>query len=647
MRRALPLLALAVTLAAPAAAQSSDPIDAFVARSDWAVRRTLPLPLSPNGHELADALLKPLAKPQAPVAAAERAALVAEADALLANRVTLLAGYPAQDLGTRIDWFRTPGGDLQWPTHLSRHAWLKPLARAYQVTGDERYARHLVAVLLDWQARFPLGAKGLDWTWKTPPGGGGEISGEGLMPGYFDGPWTSLSAHVRVENWLEMLPEIAASPALDNRAVAILLESLMGPHRRLLLDFPRDHTANQFLGVGAGLVQLSIDLSTLSGGAEAQAAGLARVTRYAREQIYPDGSVAEVSPNYGIAALGRLSETLRRMRAQPWISVAPVICERLAKAVRYYALIADPAGRSPRIAKGGAPVFDTLRTLNADARDPEAAWVLSGGREGTQPALDHGFDWAGHYVMRSSWRPDATWLFFEPGSRGTGHADLATLNVQLIANGQALLADPGFFSYSNVGDDGAMAAYLKSTAAHNAATVDGVGQVHRAAGAPRGPNTAATDHHWQDGTTTASADGRYVFDLPGGPVTHDRGVVFHKSGRRVGIVDRFTGGAAHRYDIYWQAPPEARVRVRGRTVRIETPRAIATLRFTGDRPLAITTARGARNPLSGWYSAGYGELTPTTTIRLSMTGAGATLRTDIAVAVKAGLPPLELAPARE
>ncbi len=559
--------------------------------------------LRPDGHELALVFLKPLAKgPQTADGAAAP---------LLNNRVGLL-GYPSEAMGEPFDWFRAPKQDLQWPTHLSRHYYLMPLARSYAATGEEKYAAHMVHILINWVNTFPLGAKGLKWSWKTAPGTPGETSGQGLMPDYVDGPWTSLSAEARTHSWLSLLPLVAGSQSMTNEVTATLLNCLLGPHRRLMLDFPRSGTANQFVALGAALIKMGAELPDFTGAEECRRVGLERMTQFAKASVYEDGSVAECSPNYGIGSVGRLSD----------MAVEPA---RVRAALRYYTFIMDPLGRSPRIAKGGGKVIPQLKKLNDTVKDPEVAWVLSQGAEGMAPAhQNYGYNWAGHFVMRSGWKPEDAWLFFDAGPRGAGHHDRAQLGIQLVAGGAPLLVDPGYYTYSTSGKEGDMARYLNSTAAHNAGMVDGEGQISFAPGKGAASNTSAGVYGWSDGPQVVRAKGSYTLGYGEKgriPVVHKRQVAFTRATGEFTVDDAFSGEGAHTYEVLWQAPPNAKVEIAQRRVTIRAAQVTAVLEFASEAELRITQA-------GGWYSEHYGQLEPATTIRVAFDGQGS-LKTTI------------------
>jgi len=630
--------------AATRVAGASSPVDDFTALLNASGRRKLaaaagpPEKLRADGYEFAHVFLKSLTqerlvKNQTP-GEGGTGTLEERTEEVMRNRISLLGGYPVQDLGFPYDWFRAPQEDWQWPTHLARHAYLMPLALMYQASGEERYAQRLADVLVDWVHKFPLGGAGLKWTWKTRPGAGAQASGEGLFLTYVDGPWTALSAHARVQTWLGLLALIADARAMNNQTTALLLSSLLTDHRQVMLDFPRTGTANQFLSVGTALIRLGLWLPDFECAEECRREGIRRVAQFATEDVYPDGSVAECSPNYGLGSVRGVLETKKELEEHGYTAPA-ILGERVRAAAHYYATIADPLGRSPRIAKGGDSIRAALHELNQSVADAEVAWVASGGTEGKRPAqLNYGYNWAGHFVMRSGWEPNDTWMFFEPGPRGAGHHDKAQLSLQLVSHGIALLTDPGYYSYSSVGEEGRMANYLASTFAHNTAIVDGMGQRSFPTGKGRAPNSAAGEYHWSDGPERCSAEGAYTYGYGEAgeiAVVHHRRISLLKLSKMFLVEDQFTGEGSHKYEILWQAPPDAQVAVKGRSVSVSTQRAQATLEFESSESLSVTTLSGSREPMGGWYSEHYGELAPANTIYVTSSGRETTVTTRIRV----------------
>ena len=73
------------------------------------------------------------------------------------------------------------------------------------------------------------------------------------------------------------------------------------------------------------------------------------------------------------------------------------------------------------------------------------------------------------------------------GDGGHGHYD--QLAVELYANGQPLVVDPGRYTYAE--EPGGWRRWFKGTAAHNTVTVDELDQTPYRRGKPKGPHSQA------------------------------------------------------------------------------------------------------------------------------------------------------------
>jgi hypothetical protein len=571
-----------------------------------------------EGYEIAQRILRPLSEGRGPLqrdnitsearrAVSNRASL----EALLAHRVSLLGGYSVQDLGVEIDWFRAPREDWQWTTHLSRHYWLKPLAFAWRETKDPRYSQEVVAVLRDWLQKVPFGVPSLRWHNRAAAEADIPASLEGSFHKIGDGPWTSLSAHARVDTWTELFQLIWDAPALNNGSAAVLLNSLLGDHRILMLNHDRRGTANQYMALARSLVGLGLWYPDFVEVQRAEKKGWERAAHFAKTQIYPDGSTAECSPNYSAGSLRMLFDLYERGTATNR-TVPAELRPCIEAGMRYFAAIADPLGRPPRIAKGGGgELRSTVGRINQLVRDPKAAWFAS---------------WAGHAVVRSSWDERATWLFFEPGPRGSGHHDLAQLNLQLVSNGDWLLTDPGFYSYAGFGigpltEDGKMAKWLHSSAAHNVALVDGEGQIRFPKGGKIEANAKPGVYPWTVDGEVVTTGGIYNYGFGNEGqirVEHERLLRFDRAADTVEVADTFSGEGKHTVALHWQCDPRAQVAVEntaeGVAVTVRMPN--ATLKILPQvsnplaiaKPLTVRVVRGEREPYGGWFSASYGKL---------------------------------------
>jgi hypothetical protein len=111
-----------------------------------------------------------------------RTSILAYADAILRGEYPLM-GYGSPQLGTEPDWqcdwvsgktwplknsgniriVRHDGSDVKAPWELSRLQWSPVVAKAYVLTGDQKYREALRSLLTNWIVANPLG-KGVNWT---------------------------------------------------------------------------------------------------------------------------------------------------------------------------------------------------------------------------------------------------------------------------------------------------------------------------------------------------------------------------------------------------------------------------------------------------------------------------------------------------
>ena len=89
-----------------------------------------------------------------------------------------------------IDWTYMPADDPEFVWQFNRHRFFMTLGQAYQMTGDEKYARAFMEIAEDWIDQVPLNEK------------------------YAAGPWRSLDTGFRGEYWSKAIWLFHDSPTL-------------------------------------------------------------------------------------------------------------------------------------------------------------------------------------------------------------------------------------------------------------------------------------------------------------------------------------------------------------------------------------------------------------------------------------------------
>ncbi|MDR2900146.1 MAG: heparinase II/III family protein [Treponema sp.] len=357
-----------------------------------------------------------------------------------------------------IDWFCKPGEDSEWTFAFSRHSFLLVLAKAYALTGDEKYITHYTRLVLDWIKAVPL----TDAAKKTT--------------------WRSIEAGLRCENWLKSMMLIKDCKNLPVELFAEM-DACLRIHAEYLVEAHGDFQRLSNWGVLqdrglflAGIYfaeQRYIDLT------------LKRLSDNLRLQVLPDGIHWEQSPQYHAEVLQCfLTVTQAAMRCN--VALPKGFADAVHRMAKALSLWIKPNGR----------LICQSDSDNVDARDVlvQAAVLFSDAELKTlanneffdgniwnmgidaikqyqdMKALPHkprsiAFPQSGNYILRD----ENNFLHMHCGSLGSGHGHADLLHIDLFAHGKDILIDSGRFSYV----DSAIRHELKSPAAHNTITVDG------------------------------------------------------------------------------------------------------------------------------------------------------------------------------
>ena len=439
----------------------------------------------------------------------EAGAAVARAGRVLEGRFDLL-GLEGLDFGSPIDWHLEPvarvraprghwsridfldpevSGDKKFVWELSRHQFFQTLGRAYWRTGDGRYAEGFARLADEWMAANPPKA-GLNWA-------------------------SSLEVAFRTISWLWALHFFKHSEHLTPPLFLRLSKFLYLNGRHLETYLSTYFSPNTHLtGEALGLYYLGTVLPELRAAARWRETGrrilLAELSRHVR----PDGVYFEQATYYHryTADFYLHFALLARANGEAWDArLAP----KLAALLDHLTHLTRPDGTTPFLGDddGGRLVMlderraDDFRATLSDGaallgradykhvagRAAEQTLWLSGaeglGRfdalEAREPErTSRDFPDGGYYVMRDGWGEGADYMLLDCGPHGaeaigSGHAHADALSFVLSARGRTLLVDPGTYTYTGSREERDR---FRSTAAHNALTVDG-----ESSAVPRGP----------------------------------------------------------------------------------------------------------------------------------------------------------------
>ncbi len=503
--------------------------------------------------------------------------------------------YPPQQLGAKIDWETNPVGDYEWPTALNRHGDFAALARAWFHTNDDRYARALEEMLMDWI-------------------GQAKAANIPLRNVY----WSTLNTACRLgDPWPTVWYALRDCDAFSPEARVAMLKSLWHQAEYLM----QNHGGgNWLLTESKALVAAGTLFPEFARAADWKAEGWRRLSNEIREQTYPEGAQFELTPHYHIACIAafRGPVDLAVLNGE---KAPEEYLRRLERMYEYMALVSKPDRCIPMLNDSD---HNDIRSLMRDAnrlfpRD-DFRYLAADGTEGRPPApTSLAFPFAGQYVMRTGWERDALYCVMDAGPYGFGHQHEDKLSLDIHAYGADLVSDPGRFTYAG----GPFGEFFRGSRAHNLILVDGQGQNRRATAREGWVAKEPAPAAW------ISRDGfdyvRARYDEGFGPkndanVTHERAVLFLKPDYWV-VCDFLTPAddREHTYDWLWHFGP-GEAAVVGHQVHFMAQNAGMVVANT--LAAAPAVAKGQENPVQGWVSYWYGKKEPAPASTYTVKAAG-------------------------
>jgi uncharacterized heparinase superfamily protein len=573
--------------------------------------------------------------------------LVAHAEKIVAGRFDLL-GFRDLSFGDPVDWHLEPvagkraplahwsrisyldpsvAGDKKITWELNRHQHFQTLGRAYFVTGDERYAATFAAHINEWMDANPP-KLGINWA-------------------------SSLEVSFRAISWLWALHFFRESPRLTPELFTRILKFLRLHARHLETYLSTYFSPNTHLtGEALGLFYLGTLLPELDGASRWRETGRRVLTEQLARHVRADGTYFEQSSYYHRYTTDFYTHFLLLARAQD-VRVENYIEQKLIALLDHLMLITRPDGTTPlfgdddggrlsmleerrapddfraALSTGAALFARSDYKFIAGRVSEETLWLL--GRRGvaTFDALDAApparesvaFTDAGYFVMRDGWSREANFMLLDCGAHGAdncGHAHADALSFDAAARGRTVLVDPGTYTYTGSND---LRDHFRSTAAHNALTIDG-----ESSSVPNGA------FHWQH---VAHANvrrwtSRARFDYFEGE--HDgyarldgherytRAVLFLKNDYWI-VRDRVRSSGAHRYDLNFHFAA-------GTNARVEEQDDAESVRVAcGDGETLLTLSafghEGVWKVEDDWVSRCYGAREAAPVGRFSSRGEGA------------------------
>lgn len=431
------------------------------------------------------------------------AIVIRKANDITAGRFDLL-GLKQLDFGTPPDWHLEPrsgkktplvhwsrldyldaevAGDKKIVWELNRHQYFMTLGRAYWLTGDELYAKTFVEHLESWMGHNPP-KLGINWA-------------------------SSLEVSFRSISWLWAFEFFKDSPSLTSEVLLRALQYLHVHGRHLETYLSTYFSPNTHLtGEALGLYYLGTMLPEFAEASRWRALGARILIEQLPIHVRPDGVYFEQSSYYHRYTTDFYLHFLLLSRANN---------EELALATNQFTTpqgggllldhlmyITRPDGLTPLFGDddGGRLVMlsesrpnDFRATLSTGAAlfnrpdykfvarelSEETLWLLGpkgcdsfDSLQASEPQQQSvAFKDGGYYVMRDGWSNTSNYLLFDCGPHGQancGHAHADALSFELSTGGEAMLIDPGTYTYTGSAQE---RDWFRGSSAHNTLMIDG------------------------------------------------------------------------------------------------------------------------------------------------------------------------------
>ena len=430
------------------------------------------------------------------------------------------------EIGANPDWLSTAlPTDEEWKIEWYKFYFGLDLAYAFSITGDEKYRSTWTRLVQSWMTQMPVGCDSSD------------------------------IAARRIQNWIYAWNIFSRTgifePDFEDQLVSSLTDQVFRLRHNLTAE--RNHRTLELYALFIAALALPklnhdhlLDFATRE------------LHRNLLTDVRPDGVHREQSTHYHMTALRSFlgaRENARRFALQ----FPAGYDERLEKACEFLLHVQRPDSFIPALSDADTGNYSDLLKLAAliFARS-DFLYAATSGALGLIPAETcRSFSEGGYFIQRSGWGDDKVgfrdekYLVFDCGPLGDGgHGHYDLLNIEVAANAQPLIVDPGRFTYAE--DQSRWRHWFKGTAAHNTVCVDDLDQTAYLRGKPRG---AIAQGRLLERLTTP------CFDMLCGQVRspaydaiHTRRIFFIAAEYWL-IVDSLRALAPHKYDLRFHLSP--------------------------------------------------------------------------------------------
>jgi heparan-sulfate lyase len=399
------------------------------------------------------------------------------ADEALEHKFFAHIGYqPSYFYGDDIDWTYWPVKDNELRWQLHRHKWFTPMARAYRVSGDEKYVKAWIDQLRDWIKKNPYPANTSKRKTIASPGNPDSDEMENLDENARFA-WRPLEVSERInsepEQFLLFLPS-------KNFTTEFLSEFLYNYY--LHCDYiTKNFSAqgNHLLFEAQRLLQAGIFFPEFKDAAQWRKSGIDILNREITVQVYDDGMQFELDPHYHLAAINIFFNALQTADANGYRNEFPQsYINTIEKMILVVMNMSFPDYSLPMFSDNRRTEKSVLiRNFNQWSKvfpgNKRMAYFATEGKKGELPGYtSKAFKTSGFYILRNGWDMKSTAMVLKAGPPAFWHNQPDNGTFDLFINGRSFFFDSGCYVYS--GDDEVLQQrnWFRQTMIHNTLTLD-------------------------------------------------------------------------------------------------------------------------------------------------------------------------------
>jgi len=363
------------------------------------------------------------------------------------------------------DYLRQDGEDSEAVYAFNRMRQWLTLAEAYALTKDERYTQLFLTQMTEWIITIrrddPKAAKA----------------------------WRTLEAGFRMEYWSKAYEIFKYSP-LFTKTDEKLFVSSMEEHANYLINSWNDYLliSNWGVIINHGLFTASQLLPETEKTRTWERISLNHLEKELSLQIADDGIHWEQSSMYHDEVLNALLDVVLLLRHKK-APVPKALLEKTKKAAHACAAMQKPNGhaiqdgdsddidQSDLVTLSSLLFDDPLLSAKANRQiDYDRIWLVTDTERDTYRKMDGAIPLLSLFPdsRHAVYEKEGMFLHFKAGTLGAGHGHADQLHIDLYANGEELLVDPGRYTYV----PGEERYVMKRSEAHNRPTVKGLDDYH-------------------------------------------------------------------------------------------------------------------------------------------------------------------------